>query len=344
MWSSRSQLAPTIEEARELALLAQRTNRVLAAFQSRRWDGDFLAVTDLLARGVLGEVSHFESHFNRYRPIVRDRWRERAGVGSGLWYDLGPHLVDQALQLFGLPDRVIGSLAAQRAGAQSDDWAHVILEYSRLRVILHTSVLVAAPLPRFIVHGQAGSWIKHGLDVQERQLVAALTREDRPDRCRRACRARRRGQRYGERVADSARRLPAVLRAASGRAARRRQQPRAAGASDPCHRRRRSRDPIVGRGARADAAVDGGGGSGVQRDRARFHDCDQRSAFARPLAGRKRPALRGPRGSTRTWTRPLRSIGRSRTAASARDSARDRRSKTRTGRAHSCIEPARRCR
>ena len=173
-------VAPAIGEARELALLAQRTNRVLAAFQSRRWDGDFLAVTDLLARGVLGEVSHFESHFNRFRPIVRDRWRERAGVGSGLWYDLGPHLVDQAMQLFGLPDRVIGSLAAQRAGAQSDDWAHVILEYSRLRVILHTSVLVAAPLPRFIVHGQAGSWIKNGLDVQERQLVAALTREDRP--------------------------------------------------------------------------------------------------------------------------------------------------------------------
>jgi predicted dehydrogenase len=105
---------------------------------------------------------------------VRDRWRERAGVGSGLWYDLGPHLVDQALQLFGLPDRVVASMAAQRRGAQSNDWAHVVLEYSRLRVILHTSVLAAAPPARFVVHGQVGSWIKYGLDAQEGQLVAAL--------------------------------------------------------------------------------------------------------------------------------------------------------------------------
>jgi predicted dehydrogenase len=170
--------APTLEQARELVSLAKRTDRVLAVFHNRRWDGDFLAVTDLLASGVLGQVSHFESHFDRWRPLVRDRWRERPGVGAGLWYDLGPHLVDQALQLFGLPDRVTGNLAAQRPGAQTDDWAHAILEYGPLRVILHTSVVVAAPPPRFVVHGQAGSWIKHGVDGQERQLVAALTPDD----------------------------------------------------------------------------------------------------------------------------------------------------------------------
>jgi predicted dehydrogenase len=168
-------IAPALEDARALVSLARSRERVLAVFQNRRWDGDFLAITDLLARGALGDVTHFESHFDRYRPLVRDRWRERAGVGAGLWYDLGPHLVDQALQLFGLPARVTASMAAQRTGAQSDDWAHVILEYSRLRVILHTSVLAAAPLPRFIVHGHAGSWIKYGLDAQERHLVAALT-------------------------------------------------------------------------------------------------------------------------------------------------------------------------
>jgi predicted dehydrogenase len=168
-------LAPTLEDARELMSIAQSVDRLVAVFQNRRWDGDFIAVTDLLARAALGEVTHFESHFDRHRPVVRDRWRERAGVGSGLWYDLGPHLVDQALQLFGLPDRVLASMAGQRPGAQSNDWAHVVLEYTRLRVILHTSVLAAAPLPRFIVHGQAGSWVKYGLDSQERQLVAALT-------------------------------------------------------------------------------------------------------------------------------------------------------------------------
>ena len=170
-------LATTLEEARALASLAESVERVLAVFQNRRWDGDFLALRDLLGHGALGDVAHFESHFDRYRPIVRDRWRERAGAGSGLWYDLGPHLADQALQLFGLPHRVTASMAAQRPGGQSDDWAHVVLEYSRLRVILHTSVLVAAPLPRFIVHGQTASWIKYGLDAQERQLVAALTPE-----------------------------------------------------------------------------------------------------------------------------------------------------------------------
>jgi predicted dehydrogenase len=168
-------IAPTLDEARATARLAAGSDRVLAVFQNRRWDGDFLALRDLLSRGVLGEVSHFESHFDRYRPLVRDRWRERPGAGAGLWHDLGPHLVDQALQLFGLPDRVWGSLAAQRAGSQVDDWAHVVLEYNRRRAILHASVLVAAPAVRFIVHGRDGSWIKYGVDAQEQQLVAALT-------------------------------------------------------------------------------------------------------------------------------------------------------------------------
>src|SRR4051812_21246101 len=166
--------APTLDEARTLTLLAQRKNRLLAVFQNRRWDGDFLALKDLIASRALGDVAHFESHFDRFRPVVRDRWRERAGAGSGLWLDLGPHLVDQALQLFGLPERVSASLAAQRAGAQSDDWAHAVLEYNRLRVILHAAVLVPAPPPRFIVHGHSASWIKYGFDAQERELVAAL--------------------------------------------------------------------------------------------------------------------------------------------------------------------------
>ena len=168
-------IAPTFDEARATAMLAAGSDRVLAVFQNRRWDGDFLALRDLLSRGVLGEVSHVESHFDRYRPLVRDRWRERPVAGAGLWHDLGPHLVDQALQLFGLPDRVWASLAAQRAGSQVDDWAHVVLEYNRRRAILHASVLVAAPAVRFIVHGRDASWIKYGVDAQEQQLVAALT-------------------------------------------------------------------------------------------------------------------------------------------------------------------------
>jgi predicted dehydrogenase len=167
-------IAPTLAEARDLVSVAQRLNLVLAVFQNRRWDGDFLALTDLLSRAVLGDVTHVESHFDRYRPHVRARWREQQGRGSGVWYDLGPHLVDQTLQLFGLPNRVLASLAMQRPGAQTDDWAHVILEYGRLRVVLHASMLAAGRLPRFIVHGQIGTWVKCGLDAQEGRLVARL--------------------------------------------------------------------------------------------------------------------------------------------------------------------------
>jgi predicted dehydrogenase len=167
-------IAPTLAEARDLASLAQRLNLVLAVFQNRRWDGDFLALKDLLSRATLGDVAHFESHFDRYRPQVRARWREQQSVGSGVWYDLGPHLVDQALQLFGLPSQVLASLAMQRPGAQADDWAHVILDYGRLRVVLHASMLVAGRSPRFIVHGQIGTWVKYGFDAQEQQLIARL--------------------------------------------------------------------------------------------------------------------------------------------------------------------------
>jgi predicted dehydrogenase len=167
-------IAPSLAEARDLASLAQRLNLVLAVFQNRRWDGDFLALEELISRAALGDVTHFESHFDRYRPHVRARWRERRGTGSGVWYDLGPHLVDQTLRLFGLPDRVLASLAMQRPGAQADDWAHVILDYGRRRVVLHASMLVAGRLPRFIVHGQIGTWVKYGLDAQERQLIARL--------------------------------------------------------------------------------------------------------------------------------------------------------------------------
>ena len=167
-------IAPTLAEARDLASLAQRLNLVLAVFQNRRWDGDFLALKDLLSRAALGDVAHFESHFDRYRPQVRARWREQQSVGSGVWYDLGPHLVDQALQLFGLPSQVLASLAMQRPGAQADDWAHVILDYGRLRVVLHASMLVAGRSPRFIVHGQIGTWVKYGFDAQEQQLIARL--------------------------------------------------------------------------------------------------------------------------------------------------------------------------
>ncbi|RSM25304.1 oxidoreductase [Aeromonas salmonicida] len=159
-----------LAEAKALVELAGKQQRLLSIFHNRRWDGDFLTVRRLLAEGALGQIAQFESHFDRYRPEVRQRWREAGGPGSGLWFDLGPHILDQALQLFGQPDWLQADLALQRPGALSDDYFHVTLGYGELRVILHGSCLVSATMPRFVIHGSEGSFIKFGMDVQEDQL------------------------------------------------------------------------------------------------------------------------------------------------------------------------------
>ncbi|MFK2931790.1 oxidoreductase [Dyella agri] len=163
-----------LAQARELADIAERERRVLSVFQNRRWDSDFLGVRQVMETGRLGKVTHLESHIDRFRPQVRARWREQAGAGSGLWYDLGPHLVDQALCLFGVPDRVWASLATQRGSGEVTDWAHVVLEYGERRVILHAGMLVAGGSPRFIVHGTQGSVVKPKIDPQEAQLLAGM--------------------------------------------------------------------------------------------------------------------------------------------------------------------------
>ncbi|MBM3116019.1 oxidoreductase [Jeongeupia naejangsanensis] len=162
----------TVAEAHRLEAVAARAERVLSVFHNRRWDADFLTLKALVTSGKLGDVVQFESHFDRFRPQVRQRWREAAVPGAGLWYDLGPHIVDQALQLFGKPDAVYADLAQRRDGAQATDYFHVLLRYAQTRVILHGSVLVPGGSPRFAVHGTAASYIKHGLDVQEDQLKA----------------------------------------------------------------------------------------------------------------------------------------------------------------------------
>lgn len=164
----------TLDEARSLQATALEKDRLLSVFHNRRWDGDFLAIRSLLAEESLGEVLHFESHIDRFRPDVRNRWREQAVPGGGLWYDLGPHLIDQALVLFGMPERVSADLAIQRAGGLAEDWAHVILDYGRRKVVLHASMLAAHSGPRFILHGTRGTWVKKGMDVQESQLIKGL--------------------------------------------------------------------------------------------------------------------------------------------------------------------------
>lgn len=162
----------TLDEAEKLAHQAQITNKLLSVFHNRRWDAGFLTVKKLLAEKRLGEVSAYEAHFDRFRPVVRQRWREDAGLGGGLWYDLAPHLLDQAVCLFGEPQAITADIAQLRPNAKNTDYFHAMLNYENLKVVLHASMLVASPTPIFTLHGTKGSYVKYGLDTQEAALKA----------------------------------------------------------------------------------------------------------------------------------------------------------------------------
>ena len=162
----------TLEESRRVTAVARGVGRLVSVFQNRRWDSDYIGITRAIAGGDVGEVVEFRSEMSRYRPEVRDRWRERAEPGAGLWFDLGSHLVDQAMLLFGPPPRVYADIRVQRRGGVVDDWFHVVLAYRRSRVLLSSSLLAADGHGRFLVRGTAGSLTKHGLDPQEAALAA----------------------------------------------------------------------------------------------------------------------------------------------------------------------------
>ncbi|UTA48034.1 oxidoreductase [Simiduia sp. 21SJ11W-1] len=164
----------TLSQAQQLVALAQKNARLLTVFQNRRFDGDFLTVQSLIESGRLGALRYFESRFDRFRPIVRNRWRENAGAGAGIWFDLGPHLVDQALCLFGWPTAITARLKQMREHAQSVDYFHVQLHYPQLEVVLHSSPHCASDVQRFHVEGSCASLTIHGLDPQEAQLKQGL--------------------------------------------------------------------------------------------------------------------------------------------------------------------------
>ncbi|MBV9930899.1 MAG: Gfo/Idh/MocA family oxidoreductase [Alphaproteobacteria bacterium] len=166
----------TLSEADGLIALAAARKRVLTVFHNRRWDGDFLTVRKLLPR--LGTVRLFEAHWDRFRPAIKPGWREVPAEGAGLLADLGPHLVDQALLLLGTPEALSAELLAQRPEARVDDYFELRLHYGTTRAVLGASTLVAAPRPRFAVHGDGGSFVKHGLDPQEAALKAGADPRD----------------------------------------------------------------------------------------------------------------------------------------------------------------------
>ena len=165
-------LAVTSREARQLIELAARHGRLLSVFHNRRWDSGFLTLRRVLADGLLGEVMNYEARFDRFRPQIKPGWREHGEPGGGVLYDLGAHLIDQALQLFGLPEAVDADVLAQRTDAQVPDSFQLRLRYGRCRVALGVSTLVAGPGPQLVAHGERGSFLREGLDGQEAALKA----------------------------------------------------------------------------------------------------------------------------------------------------------------------------
>lgn len=162
----------TVAEAEELDALAKERGLVLSVFHNRRWDGDFLTVQKLLASGVLGEVANAELRWDRFRPEVTAAWRDIPEAGSGLLADLGPHLIDQALLLFGVPEALGADIAVQRMDARTDDYFEIIFFYGSRRVTLSAGRLFARARPRFSLHGTEASFVKYGLDPQEPMMKA----------------------------------------------------------------------------------------------------------------------------------------------------------------------------
>ncbi|AXA92015.1 oxidoreductase [Massilia sp. YMA4] len=157
-------------EGGELVALARQRGVQLSVFQNRRWDGDFLTLRHVIESGQLGAVHTYRAHFDRYAPQVKARWKEAAQPGAGVLWDLGSHLIDQALVLFGMPRSVTAHLSRQREGAQVEDAFEVLLDFGVTKAMLHAGALVCAPGPRYQVHGEHGSFVKHGIDPQEAAL------------------------------------------------------------------------------------------------------------------------------------------------------------------------------
>ena len=169
----------TSAEAQQLIELAQQQNRLISVNQNRRWDGDFQTIKKLIAAKLLGRLVDYEAHFDRFRNQPRQNvWKEQEGPGSGILFDLGSHLIDQAQVLFGLPRMLTADIRVQRDGGRVVDNFEVILHYDDLKVTLRGGLLVREPGPRFTLHGTEGSFLKYGLDPQEEALNQGRTPDE----------------------------------------------------------------------------------------------------------------------------------------------------------------------
>ena len=158
-------------DGEQLIRLAEEKGVLLSVYHNRRWDSDFLTVKKLIEDGKLGEVLSYEARYDRYRPTAKDRWKEKSELGGGTLYDLGSHLIDQALTLFGRPETVTADCGVQREGSEGTDYFLLSLGYGRNRVILQGGSFVRKKGPKYVVHGRLASFIKSGEDTQERTLI-----------------------------------------------------------------------------------------------------------------------------------------------------------------------------
>src|ERR1700722_7233487 len=164
--------APTLREAEELVQLAAEHGRLITVYQDRRWDGDFGTVKKIVASGRLGKIVEYECRYDRFRPEPKpNAWREKADqAAAGVLFDLGPHVIDQALVLFGEPRTITASAFCQRETSQVDDSFDVCMEYRELRTLVRARIIAFAPGPHLLIHGTQGSFVKHGMDPQEARL------------------------------------------------------------------------------------------------------------------------------------------------------------------------------
>lgn len=163
----------TSEEAKKLIALAKDKGKLLTVFQNRRLDSDFLTVQKVIDSKLLGYLVEYEAHYDRYRNFIQaNTWKEESGPGSGILFNLGSHMIDQALTLFGLPKSLSAKLAIQREGGKAHDAYHLILSYATFQVVLKSSYLVRDEGPRYKILGNLGTFTKYGLDTQEDCLKA----------------------------------------------------------------------------------------------------------------------------------------------------------------------------
>jgi scyllo-inositol 2-dehydrogenase (NADP+) len=173
---------PTLAEAEQLVHLATDRGRFVTVYQDRRWDGDFHTVKKLVQAGALGTVAEYEARFDRFRLEPKPgAWKEKPDhPAAGVLWDLGPHLIDQALVLFGEPRAIWASAFCQRETSKVDDAFDLYLEYPRTRATLRARIIAYAPGPHLLIHGTEGSFVKYGMDPQE-EILRSQNCPDGPD-------------------------------------------------------------------------------------------------------------------------------------------------------------------